>query len=131
MSVSFRFSRGRPILAPVRMRHRSVREPVMILDTGARVTAITSEFAAILGLEPEEREPALTAMSAAGPIPAALVRVASVSVLGLEVNNLPVICLDLPRGLGVQGLLGLNFLERFNIEISNETETLTLTEWRK
>ncbi len=61
---------------------------------------------------------------ATGSAPAVVLRMASVSLLGLEVRDLRVICHELPSRLGLQGILGINFLNRFNIEISfkdNET----------
>ena len=130
MSVSFGFLRGRLIVAPVRMRHEFVREPVMAFDTGARLTVIAPELAALLGFEPEMLEPTVTVTGVTGAAPAALLRVASVSVLGLEVKSLRVICHALPPRLELQGILGLNFLKHFKIVIDNETETLTLTKWR-
>ncbi len=54
----------------------------------------------------------------------------SVSVLGLEVTNLRAICFALSPRLGLEGILGLDFLEHFKIVIDNETEIVTLTKWR-
>ncbi len=73
----------------------------------------------------------MNVVGATGSAPAAVLRVASVSLLGLEVRNLRVICHELPSRLGLQGILGINFLNRFNIEISYETETVTLARWRE
>ena len=131
MTVSFGFSRGRLLIAPVRMRHKHVREPVMALDTGARVSAIIPEVAAALGFEPGEMEDDATVFGATGDAPASILKVASVSVLGLEVRNLRVICHELHPRFGLQGILGLNFLRHFRIVIDNESETVTLTKWRE
>ena len=67
MKVASGFSRGRLIIPPVRMRHKYLREPVMALDTGARVSAIKPELAAALGFEPGEMEPVRTASLAVAP----------------------------------------------------------------
>ncbi len=127
MTVSFTFSRGTLMIPPVMMRQRFVSQPVLALDTGARVSAITHEVAAALGFEPEEMEPNGTVFGATGEAPASILRVASVSVLGLEVKNLRVICHELHPRFGLQGILGLNFLKHFKIVIDNESETVTLT----
>ena len=103
----------------------------MALDTGARMSLIVPELARALGFEPEKMEPAVRLVSATGPASAALLMVASVSVLGLKVKNLRVMCHLLPPDLGLDGLLGLNFLNHFNIEIDNDTETVTLTARRE
>ncbi len=129
MTVSFSFSRGKLIIPPVLMRHRFASQPVVALDTGARVSTILPEVATALGFEPEEMEPNATVFGATGEAPASILRVASVSVLGLEVKNLRVICHELHPRFGLQGILGLNFLRHFKIVIDNESETVTLTEW--
>ena len=74
-------------------------------------------------------EPDARVFGATGDAPASILRVASVSVLGLEVKNLRVICHKLHPRFGLQGILGLNFLRHFKIVIDNESETVTLTEW--
>ena len=131
MRVSFGFTRGRLILVPVRFEHKISYRPDMALDTGARMSLIVPELARALGFEPEKMEPAVRLVSATGPASAALLMVASVSVLGLKVKNLRVMCHLLPPDLGLDGLLGLNFLNHFNIEIDNDTETVTLTARRE
>jgi len=124
--VSFGFSRGRLIVPPVHMRHKFQGRPDVVLDTGSHSTVITPRFAALLGFDAEEMEPTLTVTSATGAASAAELRVASVSVLDAEVRDLRVICHALPPALGLDGVLGLNFLQHFN-----ETETVTLTRWRQ
>lgn len=132
MSVSFRFSRGRPILVPVRMQHKGEpRWPLMVLDTGARSTVITPDLATALGLNPENVERTVEVVGATGTGWAWLLTVDSVSVLGLEVKNLHVLCHQLPAQLGLHGVLGLDFLQHFKIVIDNETETVLLTKWRE
>jgi len=130
MSVSFRFSRGRLIIAPVIMRHVYACQPTMALDTGARLTLIAPRIAEELGFEADSLEPAGNVIGATGAAPAALVRIRSVSVLGLEVANVRALCHALPRELGLDGILGLNFLRHFKIVIDNESETVTLTKLR-
>ncbi len=131
MSVSFPFTRGRFILPPVEMRHALSAWPTVALDTGARTTVITPELAAALGFELEGLELTVNVVGATGTAAAARLTVRSVSVMGLEVPELEVICHRLPGRLGLQGILGLNFLKHFNIVIDNETETVTLTKWRE
>ena len=127
MKVSFPFPRGRLIVPPVRIRHSEVYQPDMALDTGARLTVIAPSLAREIGLEPDGTELTVSITGATGTSSAVLLRVRSISVLGIEVRNVRVICHPLPRRLGLDGILGLNFLNRFNIEIDNETETVTMT----
>ena len=132
MSISFGFSRGELIVRKVRLAHAAV--PVradMALDTGARMTVIAPRIAQELGLEPDEVEPAIEVVSATGIEPAVLLRVRSVSLLGAEIRDLRVVSHPLPVDLGLDGILGLNFLKHFKIVIDNETETVTMTKWRE
>ena len=132
MSVSFGFSRGRLILTPVDMQHEGAPQcPDMALDTGARLTVIRPRLARELGIEQDGTELTTSITGAVGATRAVLLRVESVSVLGEEVRKLRVLCHALPENLKVDGILGLNFLSRFNIEINNETETVTLSRWRE
>ncbi len=130
MSVSFGFSRGRLIVIRVRMRHEGVpRLPRMVVDTGARLTVIAPELAQELGLRADGTELKVRATGMFGAGSAALLRVASVSILGEEVRALRVLCHALPLSLKADGILGLNFLKHFNIVIDNEVEAVTLTRW--
>lgn len=130
MSVSFKFKRGKLILLPIHMQHTAQMRPVMALDTGARLTVITPRVARELGFPEDELEPEVKIIGATGKASAALIRVASVSVGDTEVRNVRVLCYELPPALGLDGILGLSFLKSFDIQISNSTETVTLTEWQ-
>ncbi len=101
----------------------------MLLDTGARVSVIIPKLAERLGFEPDEIKPTTTAVGAAGPVPVARLVLPRVCVNGIAVHNLRAICLALPPELGFDGILGLDFLSRFNIEINNEAETVSMTRW--
>jgi len=101
----------------------------MLLDTGARVSVITPKLAERLGFEPDEIKPTTTAVGAGGPVPAAPLVLPRVSVNGIAVHNLRVVCLTLAPELGFKAILGLDFLAQFNIEISNETEKISMTKW--
>ena len=128
-SFSCSFERGRPILVPASVRHRFECEAEMLLDTGARVSVITPKLAGELGFDPDEIKPTSTAVSAGGPVPVAPLVLPRVSMNGVVVHNLRVICLALPPELVFDGILGLDFLAQFNIQISNETEKISMTRW--
>ena len=91
------------------------RKAEMLLDTGARVSVITPELAKEVGFDPDEIKPTTTAVSAGGPVPVAPLVLPRVSMNGIAVHNLRAICLALPPELGFDGILGLDFLGRFNI----------------
>ncbi len=128
-SFSCSLERGRPILVPARVRHRFEWKTEMLLDTGARASVITPRLAQEVGFGPDEIKPTTTAVGAGGAVPAAGLVLPRVSVDGIAVHNLRVICLALPPELGFDGILGLDFLGNFNIEINNEAETVSMTRW--
>ena len=130
MSASFPFTRGRLITHRVLVRHEFPAWPMMPVEAGARMTVVTPRTAEELGFEPSDIEPSMSILSATGSAPAALLRMRSVAVMGHEVEDLRVLCYPLPARLELDGILGLNFLDRFDIEISNSTERVGLGEQR-
>ncbi len=131
MSVSFPFTRGRLILPPVEMRHTFPAWPAVALDTGARLSVITPELARALGFEQDELKPTTRIVGATGPASGAALTVASVSLMGAEVKELRVVCYGLHPKLGLDGVLGMDFLRHFDIEISHTNETVTMEKRRE
>jgi len=131
MTVSFRFTRGRLIARRVLLKHAYPAWPMMAIDTGARVSVVTPKVAQELGFDTGETEPTVNIIGATGKSGAALLRVASAAIMGQEVRNLRVLCHPLPAELQLDGILGLDFLRHFDIQIANSTEMLTLTRWRQ
>lgn len=85
-------------------------QPVdFLVDTGATDIAISNAVAQRLGLD---FGPKITVMTAAGPAPAWLTRLDSVSIGGLQHDNVRA---SITPGLGEQALLGMSFLKHFSI----------------
>lgn len=85
-------------------------QPVdFLVDTGATDIAISNAVAERLGLD---FGPKITVMTAAGPAPAWLTRLDSVSIGGLRHDNVRA---SITPGLGEQALLGMSFLKHFSI----------------
>lgn len=100
----------------------------MALDTGAHRTLITPELARALGVEPERLEPATRLVGLTGPTFAGALGLQTVSVLGLEVTDLQVVCHPLPVDFGIEGILGLDYLNRFRVVIDGPSETVTISD---
>jgi len=129
MRVSVSFTRGTRILAPVRIKNGVwTQRPAMLLDTGARRTLVTPGLAAGLGFEAGRFEETTRIVGAIATASAGLLTLDSVSVLGLEVAGLRVLCHPLPAVLGVQGVLGLDYLNRFRLVIDGPAETVTISD---
>lgn len=133
---------GEPLLAAeaveVRFRPRGPVIPVrgllndripasFIVDTGATFTTITSKLAEDIGIEDLETRTQVQFRTANGEVTsAALVQVRSLQIADAYVEDLTVaVCDSCSDGL-IDGLLGLNFLQRFSVEIDGTSGRLVL-----
>lgn len=82
---------------------------VFLVDTGATDVAISDQVARALGLE---FGPRMTVMTAAGPAAAWRTRLDRVSLGSLALNNVRA---TITPGLGGEVLLGMSFLQYFNL----------------
>jgi clan AA aspartic protease (TIGR02281 family) len=87
------------------------------LDTGVTYTMIPWEIAEALGYEPETSKEKVTLITASGVETAPIIEVKSVKFLGENMDNVKVVCHDLPPKSYVVGLLGSSFLRYFKITI--------------
>jgi clan AA aspartic protease (TIGR02281 family) len=87
------------------------------LDTGATYTMIPWEIAEALGYKPEMSKEKVTLITASGVETAPLIEIKKIKFLGEGLDNVPVVCHDLPPKSYVTGLLGSSFLRHFRITI--------------
>jgi len=81
-----------------------------MVDTGASVIALTERDAAMLGIQPAERDYVAMVNTANGTVRAAPVQLGRVEIEDLVVHD--VAALVLPEGALSENLLGLSFLSR-------------------
>ena len=107
------------LATPIVLRCVSLEGPVasrqvdMILDSGAMYTAISWELAKDLGYDPAgspERVPIITAN---GVIQVPKLIVKRMAFRKLFVDQVEVICHDIPELAEIEGLVGLSFLKHF------------------
>lgn len=103
-----------------------VREIDMILDTGAAYTVIAWDVAKDIGYDPAASERRMSIVTANGVIEAPLITVESIQLAELRVEAVDVICLDIPEVAGIEGLLGLSFLQHFCTVIDYTTGKLEI-----
>ena len=104
----------------------SFRDLPVGLDTGASLTLIPPQIAEAVGYDmsnPKEVRPIITG---GGRIFSKVITVRQLTAIGETVEDIDVLCHDLPNESKVRGLLGLNFLERFDINISFSTGTIEI-----
>ncbi len=96
-----------------------------IVDTGASMVTIPRSTAEYLGLAVDERNPMRRVTTAGGVRYAPEVTLYSITIGGWEVNEVKALVLDIPNQPDL-GLLGLNYLERFRMDMNTEQGVLLL-----
>ena len=98
----------------------------VLLDTGAARCLISNNVAQFLGCDPGASSERIQIVSASGMEICPLVYVEKARALGVEIFNLDFLCHDLPSATRVRGLLGANFLGRFEMIIDYKEGTVEL-----
>jgi clan AA aspartic protease (TIGR02281 family) len=98
----------------------------LIVDTGASFTMISTAIAKEVGINLDGTRRTVTFQTANGVIEAPLADLESVTVGGMEVKNLTAAIHDALPNTAVAGLLGLNFLSNFRMDIDTEKGVLLL-----
>ncbi len=97
-----------------------------VVDTGASYTTISQATAAAINLDLGPNPPTLSFNTANGVIQAPLATVRSMEVGGMELKNVTVAVHDVFPDAAVAGLLGLNFLSNFRLDIDSQSGLLNL-----
>ena len=97
-----------------------------IVDTGASMVTIPYSTAADLGIIITVRNPRRKVFTAGGVVYAPEVVLASITLEGFETNNVKALVMDLPDRPDL-GLLGLNYLSRFGMDLNTDEGVLLLT----
>lgn len=97
-----------------------------IVDTGASYTTISQATARQLDIDLEKDYPILHFQTANGVIQAPLVSVQSIEVGGLKLKDISVAVHDVFPDPTLTGLLGLNFLSQFRVDIDSKNGLLNL-----
>ena len=95
-----------------------------ILDTGATYTAISNSTAQKLGIAISQDLPTIQVSTANGTIKAPVITLNAVNLQGALVEQVPAMILN--ELSGFDGLLGLSFLNHFNIDINQDEGKLLL-----
>jgi len=96
-----------------------------IVDTGASLITIPQSTADALGLEVGASNPLRRVYTAGGVKYAPEVTLSSITVEGWEENDLKALVLDLPNQ-SEWGLLGMNYLRRFRMDVNTDNGVLLL-----
>ena len=102
------------------------RNVTVALDTGATLTIIPSQVLIALGYDLLNAKERVQLIAASGTEFAKRITVRRLTAIGETIENIDVLCHDLPGNSPIKGLLGLNFLRHFDVNISFSTGTIEL-----
>ncbi len=117
---------GKGATAVVRVVLNGREQVNFIVDTGASYTVISRSTARKLGIKLRKKGPKVRLQTANGMIDAPLVSLESVEVGGMRVTDLKAAVHDFSKDRAVSGLLGLNFLSHFRLDIDTQKGILVL-----
>ena len=89
----------------------------MMLDTGATFVSVPTSIARKVGYDLDRPEDTLSVTTASGEVRAPIITLDSVEVLGVKANGVKAMCMDLPGSMVFAGLLGLSFLQNFDVDL--------------
>ena len=95
-------------------------------DTGASFTIIPWDIAISLGYDPAGVIQRVRIVTGSGVEYAPVITLRKLTAIGESIANIKVLCHDLPEDSKVDGLLGLNFLRHFDIDISFSKGTVEI-----
>lgn len=104
----------------------NTRDLIVALDTGSTNTSIPTKIASDLGYDLSNPKQVVLLTTGSGILPAKIITVRKLTAIGETVENIDVVCHDLPFGSTIDGVLGLNFLSHFDINISFSTGIIEL-----
>jgi len=97
-------------------------EPLpVILDTGALVTVIDPSFTDFLGYSIKDAFSLSNLDGAAGVSKGYSINFKNVKCFNHDLQNIVIACHDLNSKLGIKGLLGMNILNHFRIDLAYNT----------
>jgi predicted aspartyl protease len=99
----------------------------LVLDTGSWQTLIVPDVMDDLGFNPRDGQVITSVYSAVGKEQGYMISVPQFSALGFTVTDFPIHVFDLADQYGIDGLLGLSFLRRYNYHVRS-AEGLILVE---
>lgn len=113
-------------VAVVQATLNNQRMAKFVVDTGASYTLISNAVANDLGINLGANPKTLPFQTANGLINAPVTRLESISIGGLEIRNLAIAIHDALPDPNIAGLLGLNFLSNFKMDIDTQKGLLHL-----
>jgi aspartyl protease family protein len=127
--TSVSFNKKLPlVIVPVSIKSgASVFDFNFAVDTGASVTLVDMEVLRAIGYGKEQSIRTIQTMTASRQETAYEFEISNIKAIGLIRRNFRVISRSLPAGLGIDGLLGLNFFKNKELVIDFKSAEIKLT----
>jgi clan AA aspartic protease (TIGR02281 family) len=122
-SVPFE-KQGQVVIVEATLNNKTAAK--FIVDTGASYTMISSATAKELAVGNDTNPRTVPFQTANGMIQAPLISLDSITVAGMEIKNLTAAVHDVIPDGKIAGLLGLNFLSNFRMDIDTQKGVLHL-----
>ena len=123
--ASIPFARnGNVVIVPVTLNNRQTVN--LVVDTGASYTLISQSLARDLDIDLTRNRKTMPFHTANGVVEAPLTTIDSITVGGMEIKNLTAAVHDATPDIHASGLLGLNFLSNFRMDIDTQKGLLHL-----
>ena len=106
---------------------KSFRDIEVALDTGASTTSIPRYVASALGYNISKPKRIVEVVTGSGIEKMPVIEIKGLTAIGQTIEDIEVMCFDLPLEAPVEGVLGLNFLMNFDVHISFSRGTIELT----
>ena len=97
---------------------KASREVDMLFDTGARYTSFSWDTLKDIGYDPAISSERISIITANGSIEAPLLKVDEIIWGDIALKNVKVICHNIPEFVGLDGLLGISFIQHFDIALN-------------
>ena len=118
------------ILIPIKVigiDGNSFRDIEVALDTAATTTSIPIYVASALGYNISNPKKIEEVVTGSGVEEVPIIEIKGLTAIGQTIENIEVMCHDLPLEAYVEGVLGLNFLMNFDVNISFSKGIIELT----
>jgi len=116
--------KGAIVIVPATLNAKATAN--FVVDTGASYTMISQATAKELNIDVSKTLPTIPFQTANGIINAPVVTLDSIEVGGFQVKDLTAAIHDVFADPAISGLLGLNFLSRFRMDIDTQNGVLIL-----
>ena len=92
----------------------------LVFDPGSYRTILSAELTDFLGYQATTQSKKISTTSVTGKEYGYTLLISQLNILGFEFRNIEIACFDLPEKYEIDGLLGLDLLEKFEVTLQHK-----------